>query len=258
MSQNPVVLDLETNPASEEEILSRLPEWDETEARTRLPRNYKSNEAVSGWLESDKANHTKSILERAALMPEFASVVVAGLWINGKVEQLVLEDSLEYSGTRPKYDGWWFSSEQDLLEAAWRELNRADKIVGWNLLGFDLPFMVRRSWILGVKVPHGLFNPLSRYPFGDRVVDLMQVYSAGRYDDKRTSLDNALKALGLPPKTGSGRDFPKLWREDRKAALAYNEADCRLEALCAQRMGVIRPEVPVPVAKLDEEDVIPV
>ena len=133
--------------------------------------------------------------------------------------------------------------ERKVLKSFW-ELADADsrkgKIhwVGFNCLGFDLPFLFRRSLILGVPVPYGL-KPDKRYwpPF---FIDLMDMWKAG--DWKATiSLDRFCKAVGLEGKNGDGARFQELYETDQGKALEYLQNDLDItKALADHLMGAIK------------------
>lgn len=254
------ILDCETISQDPAVILANLPPWDEQEARQRVPKNYKKEEAISGWLDDDKANWNKDAIEKAALNPETAIVAVVGFWKNGKVEQLVLGSS-EWTKEINELESdphWEFPTESELIEHAFMRLSEgsayqwmtADRdgklqppgmdhcVLGWNLHGYDLMMLIRRAWILGVPVPRTIFNPLSRYHFPERFVDMMQVWKAGNFKSPHQSLNHALKAVGLPEK-GDGKDFGKLWASDRSKALEYNANELRVAAELYKRMGAL-------------------
>ncbi len=123
--------------------------------------------------------------------------------------------------------------------ATWLQMQMP--MLGFNIIGFDLPFLVRRSWILGVPVPHGVrqgryWNPL--------FVDLLDVFRLGSRDF--ISLNNAAKAFGIEGKVEevdgvvvSGATFYQLWRTNRKVAEQYLLADLRVPAELARKMGVV-------------------
>lgn len=145
---NITILDIETLKMDDEVILKNAPEWSEEEARTRVPKNYKKEEAISGWLEEDRAGYRANLLEKAALNPETATVAVAGFYRSGKVDQISLKDDI---------------TEHVLLAMTMRWLSETKSFVlGWNLKGFDLPFLIKRCWISGVRVPQEIYAPLQR------------------------------------------------------------------------------------------------
>lgn len=221
-----IILDLETVKQDDEVILKNTPEWNEEEARTRVPKHYKKDEAINGWLEEDRAGYRANLLEKAALNPETATVAILGTFSQNGVDQYVKNDD---------------ASEMEIVHMALgmmsHEVRSGGCVLGWNILGFDLPFLLRRAWILGIKVPKSIYNPLSRYPVSTEIVDMMDRWKGGNWKAPHTSLNNALKAVGLPGKP-DGKEFASLWREDRKKAMAYNEAELKSQAELYRRMGV--------------------
>ena len=214
-----LIFDLETVKQDDEVILKNAPEWSEEEALTRKGNRTKP-ETISAFLEEDRENYRRNLLEKAALNPETATVAIVGIHTRDGVSQIWL-DKL---------------TEKDLIEDAINEI-QVGTVIGWNIFGFDLPFLIRRAWILGIKVPSSILDPMSRYPIPDRFVDGMKLWQAGNFKASYTSLSNALKAVGLPGKP-DGSEFAKMWLEDKKKALAYNEDELRSQAQLYRRMGV--------------------
>lgn len=107
-------------------------------------------------------------------------------------------------------------------------------VVGHNLLGFDLPFLRRRAWKLGVKIPFNLTLEKSRYWHGN-FADTMLLWASGERSDT-ISLANLAKFLGVGEKTGNGKDFASLYLTDKTAALTYLENDLRLTEACYLKM----------------------
>lgn len=220
-----IILDVETLSQPPEVVLANLPAWDIEEAKTRVPKNYKKEEAINGWLDEDKANWGKDALEKAALNPETATVAIFGMWRNGEVEQAVVRD-----------DGKVI--EDVILATAVRWISESKgPVLGWNLKGFDIPFLVRRCWMTGIRVPSSIYNPLSRYPIPDRFTDMMDAWKVGSWKSPHTSLNNAMRAMGLPGKP-DGKEFAKLWATDRAAALEYSRAELIGQSQLYRRMGV--------------------
>ena len=84
--------------------------------------------------------------------------------------------------------------------------------VGHNILGFDLPYLVRWSIQHGIKIPSQCVPFNGRYPkcFQDTVT----IDGAGEWG-YRVSLDNLSKRLGLGEKNGSGEFFYQMPREEQ-------------------------------------------
>lgn len=128
-------------------------------------------------------------------------------------------------------------TEADMLTVFWGEVAKGyDSIVGHNLKKFDLPFIIRRSWMLGVKAfPHLLID--DRGYFRATVRDTMEAWGCG---DRNTyfSLANLCRALGVPGKSGDGSQFAALWAESPDKAAAYCLQDIAATMACADRMGL--------------------
>ena len=113
-------------------------------------------------------------------------------------------------------------------------------MVGHNIFGFDLPFMVRRSWTLGLahKVPPTLIKQ-DRY-WSPVFIDTMTRWRLGDYRNY-VSLDTLAKAFGAGGKPDgiSGADFARLWQEDRPRAVAYLKNDLEITFQVAMRLGIV-------------------
>ena len=182
---------------------------------------------------ADKTNHEEALAEKraklinkAALSPETGRVLAIGFkHDNGNGDPHTIDgDGLDESALLAKF---W-------IRYSIITKTRKDRLVGWNCKRFDMPFLILRSWILGVAVPQGLIEK-ERYISGI-MVDLMDLWKIG--NGGFASLDSAARALGVGRKTGSGADFARLWSEDRPAAIAYLKNDLDMTADVAFRMGV--------------------
>lgn len=116
--------------------------------------------------------------------------------------------------------------------ALWEDKTRI--FYGFNSHGFDLKFLIRRSWHLAVKVPIPV--PTRLWDL-ERSIDLADYWKIGDRQDY-ISLDNLLKFLGLPGKLGKGKDFAALWDSDRAAAEKYLERDVVSLRMIADIFGV--------------------
>jgi hypothetical protein len=98
-------------------------------------------------------------------------------------------------------------------------------LVGHNSNVFDAPFLLRRSWALGVKVNRNLL-PQKRY-WPDLWIDTMELWGSGVFGE-RISLDRMAKHFGLAGKNGDGSKFAELLKSDLEAAKEYCLNDIRL------------------------------
>ncbi len=113
-------------------------------------------------------------------------------------------------------------------------MGRMNPMIGFNIFGFDLPFLFRRSWKRRVPIPFGLRR--GRY-WGDQLIDLRDTWQLGDRQ-ARGSLDSIAKHLGVGAKNGDGKAFAELWRSDRKQAEAYLRNDLELTAKIAHGLGI--------------------
>lgn len=173
--------------------------------------------------------HWAAIRSKAALSPVTGRVLAIGYWS--------AKAGCKITGVDEPAD------EAHVLGKFWHQYgtcrSASRSMVGFNIHGFDLPFMVKRSWLLGVDVPATLFDPSGRY--FDRVfVDLMARWKCGNYSESiKLSAMARFFGCGDKPDGIHGGDFARLWVEDRPTAVAYLENDLQMTAGCAARMGYV-------------------
>jgi hypothetical protein len=201
------VFDIETGPAPAEVL-------------ARLKPTFTANKTLKDPIKiaDDLANKERDWLERAALDATIGRVLCVG-WHNGTGADLHVD-----------------ATETILIRNFWArlsdELNQGGRVAGFYSNSFDLPFLIRRSYILGISVPANLRR--GRY-FNDNLIDLAELWACGRYEE-RISLDALSKAMGIGQKNGSGADFAGLLETDREKALEYARNDLDLTWQAAQRM----------------------
>lgn len=233
-----IVFDIETSADSTESIMARLPEFDEEAARESVPKNYKAESAINGWIEDKRAIHGKEIVARAALNPLYSTIALLTFWTQEGVQQLENNGQSEPILIRLALARLSHLEEGSPLLPAKDYLN-GGRVAGWGLKHFDLPYLCKRALLLGIPIPKSVFNPFSRYPWSERFIDLSETWSMGDYSLKYTKLDHALRALGLPPKTHDGSEFGKLWETDREKACEYSRAEMESTVKLAERLGVL-------------------
>ena len=220
-----IIFDIETGSLPDEEIDRIAPTFDESSVKTGQFGIEKAIEKIN----SAKASHFNKIREKAALNAEYGKVLAIGIKFHK--DTIPGERTLALVG-----------QEEGLLEKFWlyaqeSYLHGGEIWIGHNSNTFDLPFLLRRSMILGVKVPKQL-TPSPRYWPGDFWIDLMDLWKAGDYR-ATISLDRFCKASGLEGKNGSGKYFSQLLEEDKEAAIKYLENDLEITAQLAEKvMGV--------------------
>ncbi len=127
-------------------------------------------------------------------------------------------------------------SEADMLNQFWmtQASDKFNLIVGHNLRNFDMPFIIRRSFMHGIATPLGVIH---KNRLTEKFVDTMELWGAGERN-AMISLDTLARALGVGQKTGDGGDFGALWEVDKERAVEYCAHDLELTRKCAERMGL--------------------
>jgi hypothetical protein len=214
-----IVFDVETGPLADGELSALLPPFDPAEVKTG---NIKDPDKVAAKIAEAETNHRRDFFDRAALDPLTGRVVAIGI---------LYPDSGEC-------DVIGHHDEAETLRAFWDvcrgEMGRVNQMIGFNTHGFDLPFLIRRSWKHRVTVPFGIRR--GRY-WGEEMVDLREAWQLGDRQ-ARGSLDSIAKHLGVGAKNGDGKVFAELWRSDRKQAEAYLRNDLELTAKIAHALGI--------------------
>ena len=208
MTENTIILDIETIAYPREKLEAMMPAFGAV-------GNTKDPAKVAAQVEEQKA----AWIEKAALSATTASVAIIGM-LSASSTIIMRADDHE---------------ERTMLSQFWAHIHSTGAlIVGHNLRSFDLPFLIRRSFIKGVIVPLGV---LHKGRLDERFIDTMEVWAAGEWGAK-ISLNNLAKALGVGEKSGSGADFGTLWASDKSAAIEYCKHDLELTRKCAERMGL--------------------
>lgn len=223
----PLFFDIETGPRPEEELRAIYHEKTLDEFAATCDKRWKA-ETVAQKFEEYRVTAWQEFLRKAALSATTGRVLLIGVLNNGNFHGFGDYGNDDEPGIIATF---W-----DLVTDA---LSLKLRIIGHNSNNFDLPFLVRRSWLLGVTVPREIrqgryWNPL--------FLDTMEAWSFGQRE--YTSLNDIGRFFGVGQKTEGvdGKDFAKLWfgtPAEHKQALDYNEQDLRLTAAIAAKMGMV-------------------
>ena len=123
-------------------------------------------------------------------------------------------------------------TEKEMLEKFWQGAKEYDEFIGFNSRGFDVPFLMVRSAIHGVKSTRNLME--GRYLYQQRdgkhidLLDQLTFYGAVR---KKGNLHLWSRAFGIksPKEEGvTGDDVGKLFKEKKFLEIArYNAGDLK-------------------------------
>jgi hypothetical protein len=258
-----IAFDIETGPQPTEKILAALPAFDPVaavpdlgafdpgavkvgnlgldKAAAKIEEARYQHELAAAIVEVKRAvareQYVAKAVERAALSPLTGQVLAAGMYADDGQTALVY--------VSPE-DG--VTCEADIIKTFWRvwASTPSATFVGHNIHGFDLPFLIRRSWILGIDVPKGVQQAGGRH-FAPQFVDTMAVWGCGCRDFvKLEDIDKALGGPGKPLDANgqpiSGADFARLFHgtpEDREQALSYLRADLEMTRRVAEALQIL-------------------
>ena len=128
------------------------------------------------------------------------------------------------------------------LETIESFLAKGLKVVGHNIINFDIPFLVRRAWFYDIKVPLVIINEIQTYRSLKLIDTLREWNFASRSTSECGKIDYIAKYFGVGAKNGSGADFHKLFfgtPEQREQAIDYLINDVQMTRNVAAKMNLI-------------------
>ncbi len=201
-----LVLDLETFALDEAAQFLEEPS---------APANYRDPEKIAAFIADAKAK----AVSRCALDPDLCRIVAIGLesGLDGPLVVCAENDI----------------GERQLIITAWEAI-KDETLIGFNLLAFDLPVLIRRSQYLGLRVP-----PLNLDRYRTPHIDLME-YLNFNGKIKAHSLSFYCRRFGIDvPDTTSGKDIDAMVKAgDWQGVAAHCLADVKKTRLLAERLGL--------------------
>lgn len=188
-------------------------------------KNYEAKRA------ENRVAYEKEFIDKAALNAMTCRILAIGYRPHGGVAQV-------------KHGDGSHADEAELLKHFWDIAKRVGEtgglLIGHNNKSFDLPVIMRRSWLHRITPSIHLLDR-SRY-FVPWVADTLELWQAGQRGTY-ASLDSLGKFFGVGEKNGDGAAFSRLFLSDdpaeRQKAIDYAANDVELTYQIAVRMGVI-------------------
>ena len=209
-----IVFDIETVAQDPTKLLALAPEF-------TAAANLKDPDKIAASIAKKRAD----FLTDAALNWKTAEVVLIGAGDDTEIRSFTADSEKQLLG--------------DFLDLVSAALGDGVVVGGHNVKAFDLPMLVNRARVHGLKIPRNVLSVWrGRHQWHDNIFDTLEILSFGRSFDGN-GVDDVARVFGLPPKLGHGGDFPMLWRADREAALAYNRRDVEIEIEIARVCGCI-------------------
>lgn len=143
----------------------------------KAPANYKDPDKIAAYISEAKLD----AYDKMALDPDYGKVLCIA-YKEGDDQTEVL-----------------FDDEKKMLNTFWQLYGEhMQRVCGYNIIGFDLPFLLRRSFALGITIP--AMPPMAKYRV-EPTIDLMgilynwQNYKSLKFVCKRYGIKNPLPEL---------------------------------------------------------------
>jgi len=179
-------------------------------------------------LEAGEAARQDKEFERAAFDGTFSRIVCIGM--------LAFSDDM----APQQAVAWYGVHEKELLQQFWDWIgrHRPSLFITHNGLGFDLPFIKKRSIIHQVRPTVEI--PLAKFRT-EPVYDTLAVWS--NWESRGwVKLDVLARALGVETKSGSGRQVAEMWHAGPGKEIAdYCLQDCYVTYACYSKMTFREP-----------------
>lgn len=245
-----IVVDIETGPIPDEVLMSRVDEFqppphpgefDESSVKTG---NLKDQAKIAEKIQAARESHAAAvkryeedvagaraawwskIKSSAALSPLTGRVLAVGYY-STDTKNTILDIDDDEAGMLGRFWG-----QYQKAKAAGR------KIVGHNLVSFDVPFLMRRAWMLGYDVPAGVVDR-GRWLDSNTFVDTMQLWGCGGRDPIKLDVLARAFGVGQKPDGVDGGMFSELLKSDPAKAKEYLANDLAMTAKVAERMGIL-------------------
>lgn len=208
---NYLIFDIETGALSKEELEKVMPEFN-------APGNYKKQESIDNYILEAKEHYLAG--DGAPLSAITGYVSAMGYCIYNDQTKQFSEINII------------LGNEIDILNQWWNLYKNNDYVVGFNSNYFDIPFMIRRSWKLNIKLPK-IFN--GKY-IDSKCIDLMSVWSCGSME--KVKLDRIAKYFNISGKNGDGSKFTQLLNNPntKQQAIDYLKNDVYMTQIIANKL----------------------
>jgi 3'-5' exonuclease len=217
-----VVLDIETIQTTREE-------WARVAGLQLCHAEPEGAEDLFTRTEMDERRKSEDELyEKSSFDGTYSRIVCIGL--------IAFSDAMEPQGAT----SWYGPNEKELLQQFWTRMGqlRPTLLITHNGLGFDLPFIKKRSVIHQVKPTVDLVLAKFRT---EPVYDTMAVWS--NWENRGwVKLDVLARALNVETKSGSGSHVAQMWEKGQGKEIAeYCLQDTYVTYACYCRMNFRQP-----------------
>lgn len=175
-------------------------------AAVKPPATLKKQESIDAWLAENREEAAWESLSKTSFDGASGHVCTIGWAKNGG------EIEVRHAESRTE-EAWVIGEFFKALDPY-----RSETLVGHNIFGFDIPFLLKRAIVLGVSLPGDRTFPRDPKPWDRSIFDTMTAW-AGSKD--RISLDRLCSTLGIPGKDGfDGSQVAAAWAAGEHAKIA--------------------------------------
>lgn len=183
MNIEPLYLDVETLATDRQDVREYIA------SKVTPPATMSKPETIAKWIAESKAEAVEEAVSKTALDGSFGRVCVIGWALGDETPQTVYSDADEKHVLK-------------LFARAMSSVPQTSCVVGHNVTGFDLRFLLQRYIINGIKPPAIIRNAAQAKPWETGVVFDTMVQWSGAGAKPGGSLEKLCLALGIPsPKT---------------------------------------------------------
>lgn len=211
-----LTFDLETLPSDNPEVIKRIA------ATIKPPGNIKKSDSIKTWMDENYDAALKEAVAKTALDGAYGRVACIS-WRHDNVGCIGTEaGESEEDAIRDFYD--------------WLILHGDDTFCGHNIANFDLPFLLHRSMILGIKPPSSIMKAMLAKPWDDCIKDTMIMWTGS--PNKYMKLDTLLWLFGIDHEHPEfdGSMVAETWETDPQKVIDYCAGDVRATYELYQKM----------------------
>lgn len=205
--QTYVYFDIETIPTQDPDALAKCRE------KVTPPGNIKKQETIDLWMAENADKAARKMLDETSFDGGRGHVCTIGWAFN---DGPVRVEHAEGTGEEP-----------DILAAFFKALPARDAVlVGHNIAGFDIPFLLQRGVILGLDLPSDWIFPRDPKPWSKEVFDTMHAWAGARGTVSMNALCGMLGIVGKEDFDGSM--VAEAWASGQHEIIAhYCDSDVR-------------------------------
>ena len=237
-----IFIDIETAPTNDPELIREI------ESSITAPGNYTKPESIQQWMETKGEMAKREAIAKTALSPEDGSIISVCLATDDGEPVTFMRPPEEPDDARLLKQVYAYLDDV-LTDASVSSNTTGDLLhrpnpwfIGHSVVGFDLPWLWKRSVIHGLSVPFTLYSP-DELRHGRNCYDTMLGWAGLR---GHITLSRLCRVLGITdPKANesgiSGKNAFEFWQKgDLDTVDAYNRGDVLAVREIFHRMEAMR------------------